>query len=125
MPWVDQNKCTGCAICVEKCPVNAISLSDLHAGMKNKSARINMAECIRCGICHNVCPQEAVRHDSEKIPECISSNVEATKKNMVLCVKYLGDDNEGSKCLERTKKYFKKEKLVAEETLKKLEEISN
>ena len=116
MPWVDEEKCTGCNVCVEKCPVDAIL-------MENEKAKINMEECIRCGTCHSVCIQEAVRHDSEKIPESIKDNIEKTKRFMELCAKYLGDIKEKNKCLQRMIKYFNKEKLVAEKTLEKLEEL--
>ena len=116
MPWIDEESCTGCGICVDECPVDAIS-------MKIKEAEINMAECIRCGICHDVCPQESVRHDSEKIPDMIKTNVEMTKKYMELCTQYLGDVKEMDKCLQRMKKHFKKEKVIAEKTLEELENI--
>ena len=116
MPWVDQNMCTGCAICIDNCPVGAISMED-------ERAEINMDECIRCGVCHDICPQKAVRHDSEKIPERININIEMTKKNMDLCAKYLGNDTEKNKCLNRTKKHFKKEKLIAEKTLEELDKL--
>ena len=116
MPWVDQNMCNGCAICIDRCPVDAIL-------MKNGKAEINMDECIRCGICHDVCRQEAIRHDSEKITESIKNNIEITKRNMDLCAKYLGSDSEKNKCLERTKKYFKKERFIAEKTLDELEKM--
>ena len=125
MPWVDKEKCTGCRICVEKCPVGAISLSAGPAGMEDEKAEINMEECIHCGTCHSVCPQEAVRHDGEKIPENIKANVEETKKFMELCAKHLGDAKEKGKCLARMIKYFKKEKLVAEKTLEELEKLKN
>jgi len=59
MPWVDENICIGCGICVEECPVNAIS-------MENGKAIIDMEKCIRCKKCHEVCPQKAVKHDKEK-----------------------------------------------------------
>ena len=62
MPWIDEESCTGCGICVDECPVDAIS-------MKINEVTIDMAECIRCGVCHDVCPEESVRHDSEKIPD--------------------------------------------------------
>jgi len=62
MPWVNEEMCVGCGLCVEECPVDAISLQG------NDTAAINDDECIRCGKCHDVCPQEAVRHDSERIP---------------------------------------------------------
>jgi len=87
MPWVDEDKCTGCKVCVEKCPVSAIIMVD-------EKARINMDECIHCGTCHSVCPQEAVRHDGEKIPEFVKANVKETERCMELCAKYLGDSNE-------------------------------
>ena len=61
MPWVDKDKCTGCSICVEECPVSTIHI-------ENEIAEIDMNNCIRCGSCHEVCPEDAVRHDSETIP---------------------------------------------------------
>jgi len=118
MPWVDEEKCTGCNACLAKCPVNAIST-------ENEKAKINMEECIHCGTCHRVCPQEAVRHDREKIPQDIRANVEETKKFMELCAKYLGDVKEKDKCLKRRIGHFNKEKLVAEKTLEELEKLKN
>ncbi|NWF75639.1 MAG: 4Fe-4S binding protein [Nitrospirae bacterium] len=31
MPWVDEEKCTGCGICVEECPVGAKSMENEKA----------------------------------------------------------------------------------------------
>ena len=59
MPWVDENICTGCGVCIRECPVNAIS-------MKDGKAVINMEKCIRCKKCHGVCLQGAIKHDSER-----------------------------------------------------------
>jgi len=66
MPWVNEEMCVGCGVCVEECPVGAISMS-------KESATINDEECIRCGRCHDVCPEGAVRHDSERIPQEIQA----------------------------------------------------
>ena len=118
MPWVDEEKCTGCNICVEKCPVDAISI-------ENEKANINMQGCIHCGTCHSVCPSEAVRHDSEKIPGNVKANVEETKRFMELCAKYLGDVKEKNKCLQRMIKHYNKEKIVAEKTMEELEKLKN
>jgi ferredoxin len=118
MPWVDQGKCTGCGICAEKCPVNAIE-------MEEKKAKIDMNECIRCGTCHSMCPQEAIRHDSEKIPDEVKANVEMTRRFMDSCAEYFGEESERWKCLERMKKHFNKEKIVAEKTVEELEKIKN
>jgi ferredoxin len=45
----------------------------------NGYAVIDERACIRCGTCHDVCPHEAVRHDSERIPEDVAANVEWTQ----------------------------------------------
>jgi ferredoxin len=116
MPWVDKDKCVGCDVCIEKCPSGAIVKVD------NK-AEINMQNCIRCGTCHGICPVEAVRHDSEKIPTDVKANIEMTKQFMAACVDFFHDQKEKWKCLERMKKHFNKEKIVAEKTLAELEKI--
>lgn len=118
MPWIDEQSCTGCGICINECPVGAIS-------MEIEEVEINMAECIRCGICHDVCPEDSVRHDSEKVPEKIKDNVEMTKKNMELCAQYLGDVKEKGKCLNRMRKHFNSQKVIAEKTLEALLKLEN
>jgi ferredoxin len=118
MPWINVEDCNGCGICVEECPVNTIA-------MKDEEAEIDMGGCIRCGICHDICPQDAVKHDSEKVPEIIDMNVEMTKKSMELCAKYLGNEQEKIKCLNRMIKHFNREKMIAERTLEALEKLRN
>jgi ferredoxin len=118
MPWIDKDMCTGCGMCVEACPVDAIVL-------ENELAEIHMSDCIRCGTCHDICDQEAVRHDGEKVPDEVRANVEETKYFMEACEKYLGRAEERQKCLNRMIKYFTKEKLVAEKTLEELELLRN
>ena len=112
MPWVKQEDCVGCGICVEECPVDAISMED-------EKAKIDMDECIRCGTCHDVCPEDAVRHDSEKIPEEVEANIEWTKGLM----KYYKTEEERKGFIARMKKYFNKEKIVMEKTLERLESL--
>jgi len=116
MPWVAQEMCIGCEVCVEECPVDAIV-------MENDVAVIHMSNCIHCGICHDVCDQEAVRHDSEKIPDEVKANVEETRYFMETCEKYLGDAKEQQKCLSRMIRHFSNEKLLAEKTIEELESL--
>jgi NADH-quinone oxidoreductase subunit F len=48
------DNCTGCTICAQKCPVNAIPLTpyDKH--------EINLDLCTRCDTCRQVCPYDAI-----------------------------------------------------------------
>jgi len=41
MPWVKEEMCVGCGVCVQECPVEAIS-------MPAQTAVIDDEECIRC-----------------------------------------------------------------------------
>jgi len=118
MPWVKKEDCVGCGICVDKCPVGSITLRD---GV----ASIDMTSCIHCGVCHSACPKGAVEHDSEKIPEEVKANVAETKGFMEACAKYLGEEKEKQKCLNRMIKHFNKEKIVVEKTLKELQLLTN
>jgi len=116
MPWIDQESCNGCGICVDECPVDTISLRD-------GTAVIDMENCIRCGVCHDVCPQESVRHDSEKIPEEIEANVRMTQRFMDSCAEHLGREQEKERCLKRMKKHFNRQRIVAEKTLSELSKL--
>ncbi|MBN1551469.1 4Fe-4S binding protein [bacterium] len=110
MPWIKQENCTGCGICIDECRVHAIS-------MGNGFAHIDMELCIRCGTCHDVCPQDAVRHDSELIPIEVESNIDYTRK---LLKNFQGED-ERRQFLGRMIKHFNKEKIVAEKSIEKIQ----
>jgi ferredoxin len=116
MPWVEEAECTGCGICVSECPVDTIY-------MENKKAVVDMENCIHCAICHQVCPTNAVKHDSEKIPDRVTLNVQRTKAFMDDCARYLEDEEEKGKCLNRMIRHFRIEKVVAEKTLSELEAL--
>ena len=118
MPWVKEEDCVGCGVCVDKCPTGAICLVD-------EVARVDMSKCIRCGVCHEVCPEDAVRHDGEKVADEVQANLEKTREYMGACARYLGREEEKHKCLQRMIKYFSKEKLVAEKTLTLLRQLDS
>ncbi len=59
MPWVKEDQCKGCGICVNVCPVNGA------IKMVNGKAQINNAICTRCGKCMEACPTNAIRPNSE------------------------------------------------------------
>ncbi|MBW2126488.1 MAG: 4Fe-4S binding protein [Deltaproteobacteria bacterium] len=51
---IDEEVCTGCGICAERCPTDAIRLND-----EGKAER-DEASCFGCGICARFCPEEAI-----------------------------------------------------------------
>lgn len=51
---VNKDECTGCGICVETCPVEAITLND------NDIAEVDEGACTECGACVDECPSEAI-----------------------------------------------------------------
>jgi ferredoxin len=115
MPWISEEMCIGCGICVDECYPGAIS-------MRGDFAFIDEDGCIRCGVCHDVCPEEAVRHDGERVPEEVGANL--TWARSLLAHEYYADDVERRAALvERLGRYFSKEKRVAEQTIQRLGEL--
>ncbi|WP_319406112.1 4Fe-4S binding protein [uncultured Desulfosarcina sp.] len=117
MPWINKELCTGCQICVDKCSVGAIS-------MEEEIAFIKEDECIRCGVCHDVCPEDAVRHDGERIPEEVQSNL-AWAKGLLTHEYYLNDKTKQKQLIERLQRFFTKNKKVVEKTIEQLEILQN
>ena len=71
---VDEELCTGCGICSQKCPVEAIDM--YNEGLMARAAiyvdypqavplkfHIDKERCIGCGICEGECPAEAILYD--------------------------------------------------------------
>ncbi len=50
---IDEEQCTGCRLCVEACPVEAIV-------MENDKAKVDTDRCTECGLCVKECPNEAI-----------------------------------------------------------------
>ena len=52
--YVIPENCTGCGVCLRKCPQEAIS------GAEKEPHTIDPALCIKCGVCFDVCRFDAV-----------------------------------------------------------------
>ena len=50
---VNMDECTGCGVCVDTCPVEAITMND-------DKALIDPEKCTECGLCVDACPSEAI-----------------------------------------------------------------
>ncbi len=83
---LDHNKCTGCGLCAQECPIEAIDffnekLSNIAAiSVKFPQAvplvfSINKEKCIGCGICKGICKAKAIDYELQN--ELISLNVGA------------------------------------------------
>jgi len=51
---IDPDICSGCGVCVERCPTDAIELNDNGTAERDENA------CFGCGICARFCPEGAV-----------------------------------------------------------------
>jgi ferredoxin len=84
--------------------------------MDENIAHINEEECIRCGRCHDTCPQDAVLHDSERIPQEIEANLAWTRR----LLGHFDTAEQKRGLIGRMQRYFMKERKVAEQTIERL-----
>lgn len=54
LPQIDPRRCTGCGICEERCPTNAVEVHQQLATV------VRPADCTFCEICEGYCPEGAI-----------------------------------------------------------------
>ena len=57
---IDVSRCTGCTMCLKRCPTEAIRIKDGHA-------IIDPDRCIDCGVCIRYCPNNAKKATYSKL----------------------------------------------------------
>ena len=57
---VKPSLCKGCGICIEKCPVGALSFGEDLGVFGFPVPKIDLAKCINCGNCRRFCPDGAI-----------------------------------------------------------------
>ncbi|MFZ0965830.1 MAG: CoB--CoM heterodisulfide reductase iron-sulfur subunit A family protein [Candidatus Bathyarchaeia archaeon] len=74
--YIIEEKCNGCGICAQKCPIEAVDL--FNEGLSNRSAiyvkypqavplkyMIDREKCIGCGTCQEICKANAIEYDQK------------------------------------------------------------
>ncbi len=74
--YIDVEKCTGCGVCAQQCPVDAIN--SFNEGLSERRAIyikypqavplayfIDRQKCIGCGLCENLCLADAVNYEDQ------------------------------------------------------------
>ena len=51
---LDENKCTGCCMCLDVCPHEVFKMNEKHVVIQNRDA------CMECGACSLNCPASAI-----------------------------------------------------------------
>ena len=53
---IDKNLCTGCEICIEKCPMDVIRMDE----DTSKAFIAYLSDCQFCFLCERECPEGAI-----------------------------------------------------------------
>jgi len=74
--YIIEDKCNGCGICAQKCPIEVVDI--FNEGLGNRSAiyvkypqavplkyMIDREKCIGCGTCEEICKAKAIQYDQE------------------------------------------------------------
>ncbi len=113
--YVDENKCTGCGLCTEKCPMKKVP-NEFNLGMNNRTAiyipfaqavpkvaTIDPNHCMmlntgKCGICSKVCTAGAIDYKATDtyVEQKYGAIVVATGYNPISLEKY--DEYAYSQC---------------------------
>jgi len=75
--FVDEDKCNGCGICAQNCPVEAPNEFDVNIGIRKAiyvpfpqavplKYSIDYEHCIKCGLCERLCRVDAIDLDQKE-----------------------------------------------------------
>ncbi len=65
---ISHTQCCGCSACLNKCPVNAISMQENDEGFLYPV--VDESKCTHCGLCLKACPLLAKQNNNKQEPDC-------------------------------------------------------
>lgn len=65
-PRANPERCSGCGLCINNCPVQAMSPNE------NGIPEIDYQSCINCFCCAEVCPEDAIYQESSRLVRWLS-----------------------------------------------------
>lgn len=84
---IDEDACTGCELCVQDCPYEALSMThvDTPGRLRERSvALLDPGQCVSCGICVGSCAFDAI-----ELPGWTSPSPDVTgRKVQVICSRH-------------------------------------
>lgn len=61
---IDEEKCTGCSLCLKACPADSIMIAEKKAHLKPAQGNLlstpGISQCMACGDCAALCPADAI-----------------------------------------------------------------
>jgi formate hydrogenlyase subunit 6/NADH:ubiquinone oxidoreductase subunit I len=60
LPEIDMSLCTGCRLCVERCPTSAVEMAAGPRPADQRPAIVRPDDCVYCGLCEEMCPVGAI-----------------------------------------------------------------
>lgn len=85
---VEQDKCSGCETCLERCPMHAIRMND------HGCSQIDPARCIGCGLCVTTCPENAIELMLKPKDKCVAPPLDTAEQMRLLSRKRGKDEDQ-------------------------------
>ena len=70
---IDQEACSGCETCLDRCMFEAIEMVEVSGG-DNPVSSVIVEKCMGCGVCATSCPEEAITLKETRPVEFIPEN---------------------------------------------------
>jgi len=86
VPVINEAACTGCAKCVEACPVQALALVSASdpKHSRRKIARLDPEQCLGCAVCVTACPQGCITLASR--PQRVITPLNSTHRAVLMAI---------------------------------------